>query len=194
MKKFTALFFGFLLFTGALSAEENLLSFSIGLSTGVPIYGSESVDRKLSSFTDQNHRIILGGLGSVNLNLVEPVTFFAGTDFLADFNWSTRQFLNVLDFDMNTGIKIYPGLGGLNLGLAYCLGYSVNYSGLRGPREKTYRAPSPWGNGFKFLMEYNFAHDGFSNFLPTAGFYWKWMPRGSNYHDNYLCAYVSANF
>lgn len=193
MKKIAALFVSLFILVGSIAAEENLVSFSIGLSTGVPLYGSADVSKKISTFTDKNNRMIIGGLGSVNLNIAEPVTFFAGADFLADFNWSSTQYLHVLDFDMDSGIKIYPGLGGLDVGLAYCLGYSVDYSGLRGFGEKTYRAPSPWGNGFKFLMEYNFAHDGFSKFLPTVGFYWKWIPRGNDIHDNYLCAYVTAN-
>ena len=53
---------------------------------------------------------------------------------------------------------------------------------------------TPWGNGFKFLIEYNFAHSGSSPYLPTVGGYWKHMPRGNSTYDNQLCIYVCSNF
>lgn len=176
------------------AAEEDLLSFSAGLSSGLPFYGADVTEGKLDNFNDSNKRVIVGAIGTVNLNIAEPITFFTGTDILTDFNWNEENRCHILSWDFSLGLKIYPGLGGLNCGLGYVLGYRTTYSGKRMKGQQNYRELSSWGNGFKFLVEYNFAHYGNSKFLPSCGIYWKMMPRGNNYFDNNLVAYITANF
>lgn len=194
MKKFSVILLFLLFSVTSLFAEERLFSFSAGLSSGIPVYGSDELKTKMSDFSDSSNRGLVGALASINLNVSEVVSFFTGADFLTDFNWNDTQHCNILSLDFNTGIKIYPGLGGLNFGLAYSLGYSSDYYGLKGKEEKTLRTASSWGNGIKVLMEYNFAHYGQSKNLPTTGLYWKLMPRGNNNYDNHFCAYILANF
>lgn len=194
MKKIIAVIICSLTCIFSAAADEDLFSFSAGLSSGFPFYGADVTDGKLDKFNDSNKRAIVGALGSVNLNIADPVTFFAGTDLLTDFNWSEENRCHVLSWDFSLGVKIFPGLGGLDLGLGYVLGYRATYSGKRLKGQTNYRELSSWGNGFKFMAEYNFAHAGNSKFLPTLGIYWKMMPRGNNYFDNNLVAYICANF
>lgn len=194
MKKIIAVILCSITFICSAAAEENLFSFSAGLSSGIPFYGSDVTDGKLDKFNDSNSRLVIGALGSINLNIADPITFFLGTDLLTDFNWSSERRCHVLSWDGSLGLKLYPGFGGLNFGLGYVLGYRSSYYGKRGRGLNTYREPSPWGNGFKFLIEYNFAHEGNSKVLPSCGIYYKMMPRGKNHVDNNLVAYITINF
>ena len=165
MKKLSALILTVLITCTALFADENLFSFSIGLSSGIPIYGSGSVI-STGSEIDKPSRVIIGTTAALNLNIIKQVSFFTGGDVLFDFVWDSNQYANKIHVAFPLGLKIYPGLGGLNAGLAYTLGFrtdSIKTS------EHEHEGITTWGNGFKFSIEYNFAHDGNSRFLPSIG-------------------------
>ena len=191
MKKYLSFIFVILLNFTLLSANERLFSFSAGLSSGVPFYGSDSVISTGSEITKGN-RVILGTVFSVNVNPIKQASFYLGNDNVWDITWNASEKSSKLHVSFPLGIKIYPGLGGLNLGLAYTLGFradSIN-TDLAGEHNGT----SAWGNGFKFQMEYNFAHEGKSRYLPSLGGYWNLMPRGNDSYDNLIALYISANF
>lgn len=166
-------------------SQEKAFNISAGLSSGIPFYGSSSLKTEVEDYATDS-RIIIGALGAANLNISKPVTIFGGVDFLSDLNWNSDNNCNIFSLDFSLGIKIYPSLGGLNLGLAYVLGYRSVYD--------TERNPSAWGNGTKLSLEYNFVHEGKSKYLPNVGLYWKRMPRGMDTFDNQLCAYAMFNF
>ena len=129
---------------------------------------------------------------SINLNLIKQASFYLGNDNIWDITWNAQEKSSKFHVSFPLGIKIYPGLGGLNLGLAYTLGFradSIN-SKLAGEHNGT----TDWGNGFKFQAEYNFAHEGSSRFLPSIGGYWNLMPRGNDSYDNLIVMYIAANF
>ena len=179
-----------LLFT-SLSASENLFSVSAGLTSGVPIYGTNSV-ASTGSEIEKGNRVILGSLLSLNLNPLKQVTFYLGNDILWDITWNANDKSSKLHVSFPLGIKVYPGLGGLNVGLAYTLGFRADNIKVESIGE--YNETSPWGNGFKFQVEYNFAHDGKSRYLPSIGGYWNLMPRGHESYDNLIVLYIAANF
>ena len=191
MKKIAALILCATLSFSALCAKENLFSFSAGLSSGFPIYGSNSV-LSTGSEIENGNRVIIGTNLSANLNIVKQVSFFIGNDILWDLTWSPSEKSNKMHVTFPLGLKVYPGLGGLNLGLAYTLGFRSDNINTKKLKDKN--VMSPWGNGFKFSMEYNFAHEGKSRFLPSIGGYWNCMPRGNNSYDNLIVLYVAANF
>ena len=179
-----------LLFT-SLSASENLFSVSAGLTSGVPIYGTNSV-ASTGSEIEKGNRVILGSLLSLNLNPLKQVTFYLGNDILWDITWNANDKSSKLHVSFPLGIKVYPGLGGLNVGLAYTLGFRADNIKVESIGE--YNETSPWGNGFKFQVEYNFAHDGKFRYLPSIGGYWNLMPRGHESYDNLIVLYIAANF
>ena len=191
MKKLLSIFFFSLITFSALSAKENLFSFSLGLSSGVPIYGTNSVISTGSEIAKGN-RIILGANAAVNLNLIKQVSFYLGGDALWDYTWNSVDYSSKMHVNFPLGIKIYPGLGGLNVGLAYTLGFRLDNIKVESLGE--YNETTPWGNGFKFQLEYNFAHEGNSQYLPSIGGYWNLMPRGKDSYDNLIVLYVAANF
>ena len=181
-----------ILFTcSVLCANERLFSVSAGLSSGVPIYGDDSV-LSTGSEIEKGNRVILGGTVALNLNVIKQASFFLGNDLLWDVTWNSSEKSSKLHVSFPLGIKVYPGLGGLNVGLAYTLGFRAD--SIITDQAGEYNGSSPWGNGFKFLIEYNFAHEGNSRFLPSIGGYWNLMPRGNNSFDNLIVLYISANF
>ena len=191
MKKYiTFAFITFLIFSG-LCAKENLFSVSAGLSSGVPIYGTNSVASTGSEISKGN-RVILGSTVALNLNLLKQAGFYIGNDTLWDITWNASEKSSKLHVNFPLGIKIYPGLGGLNFGLAYTLGFRAD--NISSDEAGEFNGTSPWGNGFKFQVEYNFAHEGKSQYLPSIGGYWNLMPRGYDSYDNLIVLYISANF
>lgn len=172
-------------------AEERLFTFSAGISTGIPVYGSDQVSDMKRNF-DHDARVIIGTLATINLNPMEQFTFFVGADTLCDFTWKGEQHLNFLHTTFPVGAKVYPGLGGLNLGLAYTLGFRADF--IETDYSGTDNKVDAWGNGFRFHLEYNFAHDGPSQYLPSLGLSWNLMPRGNNDYDNIFMLYITANF
>lgn len=191
MKKTLSIVLTIFLSFFSLSANERLFSFSAGLSSGLPVYGANSVISTGSEIAKGN-RIILGTIFSANINPINQVSFYLGYDTLWDFTWNASEKSSKLHTSIPLGIKIYPGLGGLNLGLAYTLG--LRFDNIRTDLSGEYNNKTPWGNGFKFQIEYNFAHEGSSRYLPSIGGYWNLMPRGNDSYDNLIALYISANF
>ena len=191
MKKFLLILFISLSACTALCAEEELFSVSAGISSGIPIYGSGSSTRYDKALPG-NTRAIFGTVLSVNLNLIKQLTLFAGNDNVFDLCWNSSEYVHKMHFAFPLGIKIYPGLGGLDIGLAYTLGFRLDLTNTSDFGER--REFTPWGNGIKVLVEYNFAHEGKSKYYPTIGGYWNLMPRGNNSFDNLIVLYISANF
>ena len=180
----------FTIFTG-LIAKEGLVSFTAGITSGIPFYGSDSM-HELAEKVDTDYRVIIGTFANINLNVIKQISFFTGADLLADFNWQGKQHKNHLHIDFPLGFKIYPGLGGLNIGLAYTLGFRSDF--LKAASNNKSNSIASWGNGFKILLEYNFAHEGKSKYLPTIGGSWNLMPRGNNSYDNIITFYLAENF
>ena len=191
MKKFAIIFFLIFTFCFTLSAKEDFFSFSAGLSSGVPVYGRNSVV-STGNEIEKGNRVILGSTIAANLNVLKQISFYLGNDILWDITWNASDKSSKLHVSFPLGIKIYPGIGGLNAGLAYTLGFRAD--NIKVQELGDYNAITPWGNGFKFQVEYNFAHEGKSKYYPSIGGYWNLMPRGNNSYDNLIVLYVAANF
>lgn len=190
MKKNLSFAFIIVFACSILSAKENLFSVSMGLASGIPIYGTDSII-STGKEIDKPSRVIIGTTTSLNLNIIKQVTFFTGGDTLFDFVWDSKQHANKIHVSFPLGIKIYPGLGGLNAGLAYTLGFRIDSINTT---KHEHEGISTWGNGFRLSLEYNFAHEGNSRFLPSIGGYWNLMPRGNKSYDNLIVMYVAINF
>lgn len=190
MKKILSTLILFLILIASLSGKENPISFSAGLSTGIPVYGSASTD-SINKSIETPGRFIIGTYGNINFNIIEQGTIFIGADLLADFIGNGTYHSNHIHFSLPAGFKIYPNLQGLCFGIAYTLGFRADFI----DTPNVYKKEIPcWGNGFKLFTEYNFAKYGKSKYLPTLGFSWNLMPRGSYAYDNIISFYVGANF
>lgn len=191
MKKRPAFIFAFLLLflSSTLYAKEALISFSAGLQSAFIFYDSEEI-KNYNKELNGSH-FILGADAGINLNAFEELSFSIGSDFLCDLLKDGSDYSNHLLLDFPFGIKIYPAKNGFAFGVFYVLGICYNFTFAEG----NYIADqTSWGNGFKLLAEYNFAHSGKSKYLPSLGAYYKCIPRGNYNTDNIIAAYINFNF
>ena len=192
MKKvfFVCLFYA--IFQFSFFATEKLVDYTVGLGFGIPFYGKiEDEFSEFDKISTQN-KIVLDTFATINFNVIEQARFFAGVDLFTDFAWKNDEYKNFLHLCFPVGFKFYPNLGGLNLGVAYVLGFRANfYRAASYPKRNT---ASSWGNGFKFFLEYNFAYNSAHTWLPALGCSWTFMPRGNFSHDNLLNFYISESF
>ena len=193
-KKISILFILFL--TGiyfSFAQEKSLFGGDFGIATGIPVYGNTD--------SPYNHRAILGCDGDVSLHLGQPLKLLLGYDFLADFNWDGDQRANHLDYCTWLGIKVYPGVGGLNSSLSYALGARTDFiseyyidENTGNKKKRSEVEKSAWGNGFRLSVEYDFHYGSSFKSLPALGFYYRMMPRGSNSYDNIFAFYANMAF
>ena len=191
MKKIPAVIILCLFLSSSIFAKENFLSFTTGLSSGYPFYGSEKIKDTNNSLQDAG-RGIFGFFFNLNLNVIEQCTFFVGADLLTDLIIQGGNHSNHLHFGIPFGVKLYPNLKGFNFGIAYMLGFRADFIDVTG--RDSGNEISSWGNGFKLFAEYNFAKTGKSRFLPSVGLSYSLMPRGHNTFDNLLGLYLGVNF
>lgn len=173
--------------------KENLFSFSFGISSGSVFYDSVEVinhTKNIRNFEDYK-RLLIGANTSVNYNPIKEASFFIGAESFFDIYWTEQFNTNYISLDFPFGVKIYPNIGGLNISLAYLFGIRFDNIDFE---DAIYSESTPWGNGFKINIEYNFSHDLDFSILPAVGCYWKCIPRGNGNYDNHIGAYISLNF
>lgn len=175
-----------------ISAEESLFSFSAGITYGGIVYTDpefQDINQSIGTPTPLN----LGSSLYINLNPIKEITFFLGSDFFFSFNKKNDQFYNHLFLYIPFGVKVYPNLKGFAIGAAYVPGFRKDFIKTENYTESASRLYN-WTNGFKFSLEYNFAHSGKSKYLPTVGVFWTCMPRMNYQYDHLFAAYLHANF
>jgi len=152
-------------------------------------YGSGEIKeiKKAVTSGEYTHMTLSGALGTA----VKFDEYLFGTlSFtpVADFYTSNVGEAVFLDWCGNAGLRLYPGLGGMNLGVEYSLGTRQDHVKIgNGDSDNSF---TPWGNGFRFVAEYDFsAHT--EAFAPVVGLAWRRMPRGSNVADNIFSLYFS---
>ena len=123
MKKLLAILFTIILSSSPIFAQESdLFSWDIGISTGIPFHYGES-NSNISNF-DANtlNRVLAGTTSNIYIKIADTAFVNLGIDSLFDFKWNASDYANSIDYTFFGGVKIYPGLGGLNFSIAYCFG------------------------------------------------------------------------
>ena len=190
--KRNCLVFLLMLFFSFAFAKNKIVGFDFGLVTGIPVYGDTSSPYK--------NRVIIGSDGDISLKVGTPLKILFGYDLIGDINWDKNERSNHLDYAFWTGIKVYPGFGGLNGTLAYALGARTDFIDEEILREdgscekRSVVETSAWGNGFKIGVEYDFLHNSERKTLPAVGFFYRLMPRGGKSYDNIFAFYVNMVF
>lgn len=191
VKKNVIFLFLMLIFSSAFAANK-IVGFDVGLITGIPVYGDSSSPYK--------NRVIIGSDGDVSLKVGEPLKILFGYDLIGDINWDKNRHSNHLDYAFWTGIKVYPGFGGLNGTLAYALGARTDFIDEEIVNEegslenRSVVETTAWGNGFKIGIEYDFLHNSDKKTMPALGFSYRLMPRGGKSYDNIFAFYINMVF
>ena len=210
MKKFF-ICLSIFLFSTFCFANKPLFTGSLGISTSLPVYGSEQIKHVNDYyFNNDGNRIIVGTSARLELNAINPFVLFVDADLNMDFNFSDQQFFHMMDLAFTGGMKFYPGLGGFAFGIGYSIGTRFDfYNDLSDifsetedssenveviNSEKGEIDKNDWGNGFKLFLEYDFSYNSSYRFLPTLGVSWRLMPRGNNFYDNIFSFYLMMNF
>ncbi len=192
MKKiYSLIFVSVLFFSSLFAADFKLVDFTGGISSGYPFYGNSEAKTAISNIDNPN-RIIIGTFANLNINPVKYGTFYVGAEVLADFCWNSDASATFFNVDFPIGLKIYPDLGGFNFGLAYTLGFCGMM--INNEEGDDLKDSSPWGNGVKFTVEYDFYKTGKSKLLPAIGLAWNIMPRGHKKYDNIITIQLSKHF
>lgn len=151
------------------------------LGTALVINGDESI----RSYSETLHCVVLEVDATMEFILHPSIRIAAGSILLADFKFKDGASYNSLDYNFYGGARIYPGLGGLRLGVDYNLGRRTDFIDIEPINEVKSTA---WGNGFRLLLEYDFRYTK-TGLLPMLGGSWRYVPRGGNTADHTLSVY-----
>lgn len=170
-----------LLFVALSTWAADWFAYGGSLGTALVVHGDES----LRSYFDTLHCVVLEVDGTMEFILHPSIRIAAGSILLADFKFKDGNYCNSLDYNFYGGVRIYPGLGGLRLGVDYNLGRRTDFVDISPVNEVKSTA---WGNGFRFLLEYDFRYTK-TGLLPMLGGSWRYVPRGGNTADHILSIY-----
>lgn len=142
-------------------------------------------DKAFRAASEDMHRVVLEFDATMEFIIHPAIRIAAGSILLADFKFMDERHYNSLDYNFYGGIRGYPGLGGLRLGVDYNLGRRTDFIDI--PSINGVKSTA-WGNGFRFLLEYDFRHEK-TGLLPMIGGSWRYLPRGGNTSDHILSVY-----
>lgn len=175
-----------LIVSSNLFANDMFFCSELSVGTGAVFYGDSTIQNNNQVIKNNNgKKFIFTSDISAGLILDTRLRILVGGTFSTDFHIGTDCHSNFLDYGFFTGIRITPGLGGLGFGIDYVTGSRTDFVEL--PKQASYVNHSPWGNGFRFNVDYTFAFP--SGFAPSLGFNWRQMPRGGSV-DNIVAIYL----
>ena len=151
------------------------------LGTALVVPGDEAI----RSYSDTLHNVVLELDATMEFIVHPSIRIAAGSILLTDFKFKDGDHYNSLDYNFYAGTRIYPGLGGLRLGVDYNLGRRTDFIDIPPVDEVKSTA---WGNGFRFLLEYDFRYKK-TGLQPMIGGSWRYVPRGANTADHIFSVY-----
>jgi len=191
LKKIVIIFTFLFLIPRAFSQDSDFFNWDIGFATGIPFHYGES-DTNISNFDANSlNRVLIGATSNFYFKIDGIAFIDFGIDSLFDFKWTSSDYANSIDYSFFGGVKIYPGLGGLNFSIAYCFGNRSDFLKIDGEKDIFQHS---WGNGARFSLEYDFNYLKATNIKPIVGGYYRFIPRGNYVYDHILCAYVALKF
>ena len=191
MKKIVIIFTFLFLIPCAFSQDSDFFNWDIGFATGIPFHYGES-DTYISNFDANSlNRVLIGATSNFYFKIDDIAFIDFGIDSLFDFKWNSSDYANSIDYSFFGGVKIYPGLGGLNFSIAYCFGNRSDFLKIDGEKDIFQHS---WGNGARFSLEYDFNYLKETTIKPIVGGYYRFIPRGNYVYDHILCAYVALKF
>lgn len=172
-------------------ADDSVTRFHWALGTAAISYGDSETDTAMEYLSDNDYsRIILSGELGFSFKLDEMLRFVVGGNLVYDSFWKDSQSAFFLDYALFGGMRVYPGLGGLNFGLEYNTGRRSNFYKLDDISVDS--SSTKWGNGFRIVTEYDFSVNT-TGFAPVVGFSYRRMPRGG-FADNIFTFYFRFSY
>ena len=186
MKRFVCIIVA--IFCISLASASGKFNFMWAAGSSGTIYGDSDFTTRFDRYKARGCKnIVLSGEFGIRLAFTDNIAFTFNAIVNADTLTNLSDFCLFLDYGLSSGVKIYPGLGGLNFGMEYVTGMRADL--VKGETDTS----SSWGNGFRFLLEYEFENL-INKFSPSLGFSWRRMPRGNSAADHILSFYIRAPF
>ena len=168
-------------------AAESEFDFTWAFGSSGVFYGDPDFNTQFDTIKARgNKNIVLSGEAGIRVMFTE----YIGITVNAIVNMDMLMFEDFnlfLDYGIASGARVYTGLGGLNLGIEYVTGRRTDFV------SAAPTTSSSWGNGFRFLLEYEFKNL-IKSFSPSLGIAWRRMPRGNNAADNIVTFCIRAPF
>lgn len=173
------------------SEKSDTFFFHWAIGTSAVIYGDDELAKQTETVRDDGAgRFILAADLGLSIALDSRVRLVTGGIFTFDLCFTSGVHANRLDYSFFTGIRVYPNLAGFNFGIDYVLGSRADFVKLSEQNESS-TSTTPWGNGFRFNIGYDFSYHG-SRFAPIVQGAYRMMPRGGSY-DHYFSLFVNFN-
>lgn len=141
-------------------------------------------DAVVRTVAEDFHRVVLEMDATAEFVLHPAIRIALGSILLTDFKFKDGQHYNSLDYAFYSGLRVYLGLGGLRAGIDYNLGRRTDFIEMALVDDTV---STSWGNGFRFLLEYDFKSGG-TGLAPIIGGSWRHVPRGGS-SDHILSIY-----
>ncbi len=190
---FRATFILLLLFSTSFlySQSQDFYFWYWDVGTSTVVYGDDVVNDENKQVHSQNvgRFIITADLG-MGIDLDDRVRLLTGGLVLADIATNADVNANRIDYGFFTGVRVYPDLLGFNFGVDYVLGSRTDFIKLPGDSSSK-MSSTPWGNGFRINMGYDFSYNG-HRFAPNVEGSYRMMPRGGSY-DHYFSIFLNFN-
>lgn len=171
------------------SKKSDMFFFHWGLGTSAIIYGDDDIDKQTQVVKDDGAgRFIMAADVGLAIALDSRIRLVTGGIFTSDLCFNSDVHANRLDYSFFLGIRVYPNLAGFNFGIDYTIGSRADFIKLPGQTEGI-TTTTPWGNGFRFNIGYDFSYHG-SRFAPIVQGAYRMIPRGGSY-DHYLSIFVN---
>lgn len=185
MKKFISVVI--LLLAAAVLFADEYVHPLWSLGTSAVFYGDPAIKEMNENLKKQDYMsLVLTGEYGIRAQLDDKIDFvmlgYLTLDNLAKGNNSILR----LDYGLTGGVRLRPGLGGVSLGCEYCTGQRADINSLSSGKPDS--STTQWGNGYRFLFEYDFSSM-LNGIAPVLGISYRTMPRGNNYRDGHLAFY-----
>lgn len=189
-QKFLLFLLGFIMlpfYINATQAKHDRF-FYAGWAVGIvmPMYKDPVIKKQQNILYEKEKFITLPLSLELNGNFIisKNIHITGGFIFTADLRFASKIYTNRLDYTFFSGVRIYPNLKGFHFGLDYALGSRADFIKLD-KNKKHSIATTPWGNGFRFTVGYDFRYIN-KKWMPNLQFKWRYMPRGNTHYDNYI--------
>ena len=172
-------------------SNESKVNFHWTIGTAGISYGDDSTKELVETLTnDEFSRMILSGELGFSIKLDKSIRFVTGGNIVYDLFMKNSQNASFLDYAFFGGLRVYPNLGGFNVGLEYNIGQRANFYNLEDFEVKS--DLTNWGNGFRFVAEYDFSYYT-EGLAPVVGLSYRRMPRGG-FADNFFSFYFRFSY
>lgn len=157
------------------------------VGTSAIFYGDPEVKDLNDNLKKQDYmNLVLTGEYGARVQLDEKIDFVAFAYLTLDNLSQKKNVMLRLDYGVSGGVRLRPGLGGINLGCEYCTGQRADADSLN--KDKAEWSVTQWGNGYRFMFEYDFSSL-MSGIAPVIGVSFRSVPRGNNCSDGNLAFY-----